>query len=216
MNPVFSLKRGLALLLLAVTLATIWIHEAWVLRPTDPEWSHLAPIRWWLAPHILASATALIVGPLQFSSTLRRRSKILHRWLGRIYATAAIIASILALYVVLTFEEPFNRWVMGSMAALWLITTLFAWMAVRNRNFIQHRLWVGRSYGLTFTFVTTRFIPDVVFPGMDYYSMTALYWLLIIASLLLPDLVINGRGLLSPTPKKKAIEQEFAEKTATD
>ena len=205
MNPVFSLKRGVALLLLAVTLATIWIHEAWVLRPSDPEWSHLAPIRWWLAPHILASATALVIGPLQFSSTLRMQSKILHRWLGRIYVTAAIIASILALYIVLTFEEPFNRWVMGSMAALWLITTLFAWIAARNRSFVQHRLWVYRSYGLTFTFVTTRFIPDVVFTGMDYYSMTALYWLLIVASLILPDLVIGGRALLPGAPQRPEI-----------
>jgi len=215
MNPVFSLKRSVALLLFAVTLATIWIHESWLIRPNDSQWSHLAPIRWWLAPHIAASAAALIIGPLQFSATLRRRSKILHRWLGRIYATAAITASILALYIVLTFEEPFNRWVMGSMAALWLITTLFAWLAARNHNFTQHLLWVGRSYGLTFTFVTTRFIPDVIFPGMDYYSMTALYWLLIIASLLLPDFVINGRGLISPTQKKQAIKQEVAENTAT-
>jgi uncharacterized membrane protein len=182
-----------------VTLVTIATHEAWVLRPADSQWTHLAPIRWWLAPHILASAVALIVGPLQFSSTLRRRSLTLHRWLGRIYVASVIVASVLALYIVLSFEQPYNRWVMGTMAALWLATTLCAWAAARSRNFVQHRLWIGRSYCLTFTFVGTRFIPDMVFPGMDYTSMTALYWLLIVVSLILPDLVINGRSLLPGT-----------------
>ena len=193
-SRIISLKRAAALLLLAVALATVWIHEAWVLRPTDSKWSHFAPIGWWLAPHVLASATAFIVGPFQFSSTLRGRNKVLHRWLGRVYAVSAIIASILALYIVLTFEEPFNRGVMGSMAALWLATTLFAWLAARDRNFAQHRLWAGRSYCLTFTFVGTRFIPDVMLPDMDYYSVTTLYWLLIVASLLLPDLLIGGQS----------------------
>jgi hypothetical protein len=115
--------------------------------------------RRWLAPHILASAVALIIGPLQFSSTLRKRNVTLHHSFGRAYALSAIIASILALHIVLKFEEPFNRGVMRTMAALWLITTLFAWQTMRNRNFVQHRLWVGRSYGLTFTFVGTCFIP---------------------------------------------------------
>ncbi|MEI9993897.1 MAG: hypothetical protein WDM91_04830 [Rhizomicrobium sp.] len=64
------------------------------------------------------------------------------------------------------------------------------------RPLLQHRLWIGRSYGLTFTFVTTRFIPDVLFPGLDYYDTTALYWLLIVAALMIPDLVLGGRALL--------------------
>jgi uncharacterized membrane protein len=204
-HGIISLKRITALLLLAVTLATVWIHEAWVLRPTDSKWSHFAPIGWWLAPHVLASATALIVGPCQFSSTLRGRNKVLHRWLGRVYAVSAIIASMLALYIVLTFEEPFNRGVMGSMAALWLVTTLFAWVSARNRNFVQHRLWVARSYCLTFTFVGTRFIPDVILPGMDYYSVTTLYWLLIVASLMLPDVVVGRHALVSEMPKRLEI-----------
>jgi uncharacterized membrane protein len=200
-----SFKRGVGLTLLLLTLVTIATHEAWVLRPKDPQWVHLAPVRWWLAPHILASAIALIVGALQFSSTLRRRSAKWHRGLGRTYALASIVASMLALYIVLSFEAPFNRWVMGTMAGLWLVTTLFAWMAARNRNFAQHRLWMGRSYCLAFTFVGTRFLPDMVFPGMDYFNMTGLYWLLIVASLLLPDLVLGGRALLPGGAQRREI-----------
>jgi uncharacterized membrane protein len=196
------LKRVLFGFLALLTLATLYVHEGYVLRPTDPQWAHLFPFRWWLIPHVAGGATALVLGPLQFSTAFRRRWPALHRWLGRVYAVAVIVASSLSLYIVLTFEAPVNHWVMGVMGGLWLATTLFAWAAARSRNFAQHVLWMARSYGLTFTFVTTRFIPDVIFPGLDYYGTTALYWVLIVLSLLLPDILLNGRALW-PVPARR-------------
>jgi uncharacterized membrane protein len=178
-----------------LTLATLYVHEAYVLRPNAPQWAHLAPLKWWLLPHILGGSIALLLGPLQFSTTLRRRFPAVHRWLGRAYVVAVVIAASLSLYIVLKFEAAANWWSMGAMGALWLVTTIFAWLAARNRNLIQHKLWIGRSYCLTFTFVATRFIPDVVLPGLDYVNMTALYWFFIVLSLIVPDLVVNGRAL---------------------
>jgi len=193
--PTF-LKRGAVIFLALLTLATLYVHEAYVFKPADPEWSHLAPFRWWLVPHIACGAIALLIAPLQFSATIRRRSLKLHRWLGRIYVCAVLVASSLSLYIVLVFEDPANRWVMGTMGGLWLVTTVFAWLAARNRNLLQHRLWIGRSYCLTFTFVTTRFIPDMILPGMGYVGTTALYWVIIVLSLMIPDLLVNGGALL--------------------
>jgi hypothetical protein len=191
-----AVKRGAFLFLTLLTLATLYVHEAYVFKPADPEWARLAQFRWWLVPHIVAGAVAFVVAPLQFSATLRRRSLTLHRWLGRLYVCAVIVASSLSLYIVLVFEDPANRWVMGTMGGLWLVTTIFAWLAARNRNLIQHRLWIGRSYCLTFTFVTTRFIPDMVLPGLGYVGTTALYWVIIVLSLVIPDLLVNGGALL--------------------
>lgn len=193
-----SLKRVTFALLAALTLATIYEHETPLLNPANPEWRHIAPFRWWLLPHVITAAVALVLGPFQFSATLRRRYPVVHRWTGRIYACAVLIASSLALYIGVAFEIPENRWLMGSMAGLWLLATAFGWLAVRNRDFNQHQLWFMRSYGLTLTFVGTRFIPDLVLPHMGYAGVTALYWVLIVASLVLPDLLVNGgaiRGL---------------------
>lgn len=190
-----SWKRVVFLLLGVLTAVTIYEHETPLLNPANPEWAHIAPFRWWLAPHILTAAVALVVGPLQFSTTLRRRSMTLHRWLGRSYIIAVLVASAIALYIGIAFEVPENRWLMGSMAGLWLVVTLFGWLAARHRDVNQHRLWIIRSYALTFTFVTTRFIPDKILPGMGYAGVTALYWVLIVASLVLPDLLVNGRPL---------------------
>lgn len=159
------LKYSLVAALLLLTLVTLYTHEAYVFHPADPEWTHLAPMRWWLVPHVFCAAIALVTAPLQFSSSIRRWSLTFHRWLGRVYVIAAVVASALSVYIVLKFEASYNRWVMGVMGGLWLATTVFAWLAARNRNLTQHRLWIGRSFGLTFTFVTTRFLPDLVFPG---------------------------------------------------
>jgi hypothetical protein len=188
-----SLKRVVFAGLAALTVFTIIEHETPLLRASDPEWVHIAPFRFWLLPHVATAAVALIAGPFQFSETLRRRSLLLHRWIGRVYAVSAMAAAGLALVIGVAYEIPENRWLMGTMAGLWL--TAFAWLAARNHRIDQHRLWVMRSYALTFTFVTTRFIPDIVLPHMGYAGVTALYWVLIVFSLLLPDLLINSDAL---------------------
>jgi hypothetical protein len=159
-------------------------------------WPHLAPLRWWLLPHVVGGMLAFLISPFQLSATLRRRLPRLHRWLGRLYVGGALISSALSIYIVVRFEVQANWWVMGTMGALWFLATAFGWFAALNRNFVQHQLWMGRSIGLTFTFVLTRIIPDAVLPGLDYAAMTALYWAFIVASLIIPDLVVNGRAIL--------------------
>ncbi|HSI19923.1 MAG TPA: DUF2306 domain-containing protein [Sphingomonas sp.] len=190
------LRRLIVATLFLLTLVTLITHERYVLRADDPMWRHLAPFRWWLLPHVAGGMIAFLAAPFQFSATFRRRWPAAHRWVGRTYMVAVVVSSILSIYIVLAFELQANWWVMGTMGALWLVTTLFAWLAIRNGNVTQHRLWIGRSFGLTFTFVLTRIVPDLMLPGLDYVKMTALYWAFIVASLIVPDLLVNGRALL--------------------
>lgn len=190
------LRRLIIVAAFLLTLATLVTHETYVLRADDPMLRHLAPFRWWLLPHVAGGMIAFLAAPFQFSATFRRRWPAAHRWIGRTYVVAVIVSSILSIYIVLAFELQANWWVMGTMGALWLITTVFAWLAIRNGNVTQHRLWIGRSFGLTFTFVLTRIVLDLMLPGLDYVKMTALYWAFIVASLILPDLLVNGRALL--------------------
>jgi hypothetical protein len=191
-----SVKRVTILAAFLLTVATLLTHEAYVLRPADPMWRHLAPFRWWLLPHVAGGMLAFLLSPFQLSGTLRRRVPRVHRWFGRIYAGSALISAALSIYIVMRFEVQSNWWVMGTMGALWFLTTAFGWFAALNRNFVQHQLWMGRSIGLTFTFVLTRIIPDLVLTGLDHDKMTALYWAFIVASLIIPDLVVNGRAIM--------------------
>src|SRR3569623_445217 len=52
-----------------------------------------------LLPHALCGITALLIGPLQFSSRLRSRSLKLHRTLGRVYVYSVLIAASIAIYI---------------------------------------------------------------------------------------------------------------------
>ena len=49
--------------------------EIFLIDPKDPEWQHIATFKWWLLPHGLAAACALLLGPLQFSERLRKASR---------------------------------------------------------------------------------------------------------------------------------------------
>src|SRR6267378_3430735 len=65
-----------------ILFAVIGVMAAYVLRHNehflidakDPEWPHIQPFKWWLLPHGLMGACALLLGPMQFSERLRRRS----------------------------------------------------------------------------------------------------------------------------------------------
>lgn len=195
-NAGTALKRFTMLALVGLTIATIYIHEAYFFRGPSAQLERLQPFWPWLGPHIAAGAIALLAGPLQFSSTIRKRSLTLHRWLGRTYMSAALIAGVLAVYITLRFEAPSAQWVMGAMAVLWLVTTACAWIAAANHNLAQHKLWVSRSYLFTFTYTMTRFAIDVVWPGIDGVGVTIYYWVLNIGCLIVPDFVLWANASL--------------------
>jgi hypothetical protein len=44
----------------------------------------------------------------------------------------------------------------GSLAVLWIVTTLLAWRRATQRRFTEHRGWMIRSFALTFAAVTLR------------------------------------------------------------
>ncbi len=58
-------------------------NEHFLIDAKDPEWPHIQPFRWWLLPHGLMGACALLLGSMQFSERLRRRFTKFHRIVGR-------------------------------------------------------------------------------------------------------------------------------------
>jgi len=106
-----------------------------------------------LIPHILSGTIALFVGPINFSSRLRQRHLQLHRVLGRIYVIAVFIGA--ATGVALAAGRPgFPGTAMQAVA--WIVCTTAALVTARNRQIVQHRQWMARSYAVTLTFVSSR------------------------------------------------------------
>jgi len=106
-----------------------------------------------LIPHTLCGVTALVAGPLQFSSRFRQRHLKFHRVLGRIYVLSVFIGAFTG--VALAAGRPGMPGT-SMQAAAWVVCTTAAFITARNRQIVQHRQWMARSYAVTFTFVSSR------------------------------------------------------------
>src|SRR6476659_2510224 len=83
----------------AMALYVVYHNESFLIDAADPNWKHIEPFKWWLLPHAMAAARALILAPLQFSDRLRRRFTRAHRVIGRIYVTCVFIGAPMGVYV---------------------------------------------------------------------------------------------------------------------
>ena len=88
----------------AMTAYVLYHNEHFLIDRADPVWLHIKPFKWWLLPHGVAGACALLLAPLQFSERLRRRFTKVHRVVGRIYVGGVFVLAPLGVYIQY-FEE---------------------------------------------------------------------------------------------------------------
>src|ERR1700726_1387585 len=147
-----------------------------------------------LIPHTLCGVTALLAGPMQFSSRLRQRPLKFHRLLGRIYVISVFIGAFTG--IALAAGRPGMPGT-SMQAAAWIVCTTAAFITARNRQILQHRQWMARSYAVTFTFVSSRVLnlwPRYwSHPGDRFAAVGVIPFTL--ASLLIVDLGLNWREL---------------------
>ena len=147
-----------------------------------------------LIPHTLCGVFALLAGPLQFSSRFRQRYLKFHRVLGRIYVVSVFVGSFTG--IALAAGRPGLPGT-SMQAAAWVVCTTAAFLTARNRQIVQHRQWMARSYAVTFTFVSSRVLN--LWPrywshlGDTFAAVGVIAFTL--ASLLVVDLGLNWREL---------------------
>jgi uncharacterized membrane protein len=147
-----------------------------------------------LIPHSLSGLIALLAGPLQFSSRFRQHHLQIHRVLGRVYVICVFVGAFTG--IALAAGRPGLPGT-SMQAAAWIVCTVAAFLTARNRQIIQHRQWMARSYAVTFTFVSSRVLN--LWPrywshlGDTFAAVGVIAFTL--ASLLLVDLGLNWREL---------------------
>jgi hypothetical protein len=160
----------------------------------------------WLVIHVAGAATSLLVSPLQLMPTIRRRHPRFHRWVGRIYMAGCVIGGIAGIPLALgSAAGPVATMGFGLLAIAWLSTTLVGWGAARQKQFARHKVWMIRSFALTYAAVTLRIylailptLPIVFVQG--YRAISFLCWVpnFIVAELLLrrsrPAGVLNAQA----------------------
>jgi len=156
------------------------------------------PRRVWLLTHIAGSGLALLVGPFQFWSGLRRRSMRAHRWSGRLYVVGVLIGGSAAFYLASHAGQGAMFGIsLGALGVAWWTTTAMAYVAIRRGHVRQHKDWVLRSYVVTFTFVTTRTLADLgILPSLGRDPFATLVWLSWSMSLLATEVILQGRQVM--------------------
>src|SRR5260370_2002460 len=127
--------------------------------------------------HMLIAHVALLLGPFQFFPGLRAKYPQAHRWSGRVYVAACVVAGTGGLATSPSASGgPVAGLGFGILAVLWIGTTLGAWRAAVQRQFALHRLLMRFSYAMTFGAVTLRLqIPLGFALGYPSYSAMSVW-----------------------------------------
>ncbi len=125
-----------------------------------PNMAHfLTEAPWRLWGHILGGPLALALAPLQLSVWLRQRWPRAHRWSGRLYGAAVLIAGLAGMTLAPTSDASnFARIGFFVLGVLWLVTTFTGIALAMRGDLARHHWWMARSIALTFAAVTLRLI----------------------------------------------------------
>nr|WP_229371030.1 DUF2306 domain-containing protein [Umezawaea beigongshangensis] len=163
-----------------------------------------------LVAHVLFGTVAMTTACFQIWPAFRTRHKHGHRITGRIYVFAGVLpAGLLGLYIGWhTAAGPSVRVANLVGSALWLLVTLVAFRAARQRRFGDHRRWMSRSFALTMSIVLSRVVNvvativltpqvDTTFGGseemMRYSAASIGVWLSPLVLLLITDWLLDRR-----------------------
>lgn len=186
-------------------------NESFLVQPKAPIWHHYEPFKWWLLPHGIAGACALLLGPMQFSDRLRQRFTKLHRILGRIYVGGVFIASPLGFYIQFVQEQtgaPRSFSLAASVQAIaWFLTTAIALTFILKGKVQQHRQWMTRSFAVALVFLEVRVVAGL--GGWDHPpTIETVVWICNVFAILSADIVLQlqeswrSRAVL---PKRQAV-----------
>jgi len=198
--------KSLAFLFVGVMMAYVAVHnESFLVNWKDPIWEHYRTIKWYLLPHGMTAALALLLGPMQFSDRLRARYTKLHRVVGRFYVFGALIGGPLGA-IMQAVEGP-DRWVVLSVvdAAMLVATTSIALTFILKGNITQHRNWMTRSYAVTLVFLGGRFFSGITHQDANEPMSLAIIWACLAFSLLIADVGIHLQDLRRKRPAPKPV-----------
>ena len=204
-NPWLRPKYLLFAFIGLMVLYVLGHNERFLIDATDQEWPHIQTFKWWLLPHGVMGACALLLGPMQFSDRLRQRFTKLHRVVGRFYVAGVFIAAPFGFYIQ-HFEERMGGTRTFTIATvidafLWMATTGIALMFILKGNVQQHRQWMTRSFAVALVFLEVRVIIGVTgWERLGPAVVEAAVWSCLAMSLLLADVVLQLQELRRTRP----------------
>jgi uncharacterized membrane protein len=176
-----------------------WLHALRYTDVTEHTYRRYWPYRGWLMVHIAGGSLALLLGPLQFFSGLRRWNMRLHRWVGRLYLAGVVIGAVAATYMGFVTKYRAFGISLVAMAFAWISCAGMAYLAIRRRQIPAHKEWMTRSYVVTYGFVVFRVIQDSrLLDSFKVESLALSAWLCWTIPLLLVEMALQWRRTVGP------------------
>ncbi len=170
-----------------------------MLRPNNPAHGNFDAVPLELLPRAICGMIAILGGPILFSAGNGSKYLTFNRILGRVYIGSVLIAApIEVMIAVVEARDHFFTTGVAVHASLWFITTLLAYLTIRNGNVVYHRQWMIRSYILTLSFIIERILTPLwgaLHITLRQYGVAAA--ILSLTYLLVADIVINWREITS-------------------
>jgi uncharacterized membrane protein len=125
--------------------------------------------------HIVPGLLFMLLGPLQFSSTIRARHLRWHRWSGRVFVVCGVVIGISAL--VMSFGMPaiggFNQAAATTLfASFFLYALCKAFWHIRRREVPLHREWMIRAFSVGIAVATIRPIIGMFFATSRFSGLS--------------------------------------------
>ena len=144
-----------------IGLAAAWfVYDSVVYvatRDPQPGATFLNRQLWYLA-HMAIATPILVIAPIQFIAGIRKARPQVHRWLGRAFLFASIVAGVLAIWLGATIQYQGSRLPLAMFGALWIFFSCAAWICARKRDFVNHRKFVIRSFTIGLAFIWVRLL----------------------------------------------------------
>ncbi len=179
-------------------------NERFLIDRAHPYWQHIESFKWWLLPHGLAGACAILLGPMQFSDRLRQRFTKLHRVVGRVYVFGAFVAAPIGVYIQYLDEHlggTRSFTIATAVDATLLVgTTAIAFYFAWKRKIQLHRQWMTRSYAVAIIFLEVRVISGLGGWDDNLKLTETIVWACVASSLFLADIVLQWQELRRTRP----------------
>jgi len=156
---------------------------------------------WAIVLHAVGASFAPLIGLLQWSTRLRRRWPLVHRWLGLVYlGIGVMIGGSAALWLsFFAYGGPTARAGLGIASVIWLYVSARAYMAIRDGDIRAHRVWMMRSLAMALGAVSLRvYLPALSAMGVPFlFAYRFVAWGSWVPNLLLAEWVITREGTIT-------------------
>lgn len=144
--------------------------------------------------HILAGMWCITTALIQFSGYVLKKRKAIHIWSGKVYVFVVLILGAPTGVYMSFFAKGTNteRMLFLFMAISWFISTLKGLQSIHQKNIVQHKNWMIRSYALAMTAVTFR-IYHILFyvAGWDHLNNYEIsLWISVLGNMLFAEWII--------------------------